>query len=87
MTITSIGSSFSWIAPTSAVRGASAPPEEAERSTTTASGTLDEFEGPQAGGKSKPSVSDEMQAVLVKAQEKSAERATHPEAARAYAGR
>jgi len=93
MTITSIGSSFSHIRPETVGRsaGARAAEEatEARESRDTKPDGDESAAAPQAKGSSKPSVADELQAVLRQARERdqAAPRASAREATRAYTGR
>jgi hypothetical protein len=90
MTITSIGSSFSYIRPETAARETSAAAVSEERSETTRSASTSTGGGPtapQASGSAKPSVADELRAVLVKTQESHSSPPAPHAAARAYAGR
>lgn len=85
MTITSIGSSFSYIRPEAVTR--SAVPEASEAPAPRETSSDGGASRPQASGSSKPSVADDLRALLVKAQEDSAAKAAPREAARAYGGR
>ncbi len=84
MTITSIGSSFSYIRPEAAARETAAVTAQAEASAVSPPG----FGAPaaQATGSAKPGVADQLRALLVRAQE-SGEGPSASEAARAYGGR
>jgi hypothetical protein len=85
MTTTSIGSSFSYLRPESVARTTAAAPEPTAREESGATSASDPSR-PQATGSSKPSVADNLRALLVKAQEESASRTEPREAARAYGG-
>lgn len=91
MTITSIGSSFSFIRPEAAARSAAAPASseasETSESRESAPDSDDRSAAPQATGSARPSVADNLRALMVKAQEESTSRPPPREAARAYAGR
>ena len=91
MTITSIGSSFSYIRPDAAARetAASAAREEARevpRSTAAATDGDDTATTSPREGRA-PSVADDLRAVLVKTQETHATAPSPSAAARAYGGR
>lgn len=87
MTITSIGSSFSYIRPEAVSRSAAPEASETSEPRETSSDGDEGASRPQASGSSKPSVADDLRALLVKAQEDSAAKTAPREAARAYGGR
>jgi hypothetical protein len=84
MTITSIGSSFSYIRPEAVGRETAAVTVQEETSAATSPG----FGVPaaQATGSATPSVADQLRALLVRTQE-SSDGPSASEAARAYGGR
>lgn len=88
MSITAIGSSFSFIRPEAVGRAASAAPEsESPAAPAEASETSEETPArPQASGRSGGSVADELRALMVKKQETDAVPPSPREAARAYGG-
>ncbi|WP_333822068.1 hypothetical protein [Pinisolibacter sp.] len=85
MTITSIGSSFSYIRPEAAARETSAAAVSEESIASAATGSA-AASAPQASGSAKPSVADELRALLVKTQENHSSPPAPHAAARAYAG-
>jgi hypothetical protein len=92
MTITSIGSSFSYIRPDTAARETSAAAVSEERGETTESASEPAESSPaapsspQASGSAKPSVADELRALMVKTQESHSTPPAPHAVARAYAG-
>lgn len=88
MTITSIGSSFSYIRPEAAARETSAAAVSQESNSSAGSSAAGSAASPpQASGSARPSVADELRALLVKAQESHASPPAPRDAARAYADR
>ena len=85
MTITSIGSSFSYIRPEAAARETAAATVREESGESAASEV--EAPTPQASGSARPSVADELRALLVRTQESGGDRPSAGQAARAYGGR
>lgn len=85
MTVTSIGSSFSYIRPEAAGRTPTAAAPEATETSETRSASSPS--APQATGSARPSVADDLRALMVKAQEASTSPPSPSSAARAYAGR
>lgn len=87
MSITAVGSSFSFIRPEAAARSAAAP--ASEEATETSADSESAFEKrdtlPKSSDNSRPSVADELRAVLVRAQERDTTPPPPREAARAYA--
>ena len=85
MTVTSIGSSFSYIRPESAGRTPTAAAPEAPETSETASASAPP--AAQATGSARPSVADDLRALMVKTQEAATTPPSPATAARAYAGR
>lgn len=86
MSITSVGSSFSYIRPETAARSAAAPAREetSETSAFRSSAFESDDAEPQASGSSRASVADELRSLLVKSQENDRTPPAPREAARAY---
>jgi hypothetical protein len=92
MTITSIGSSFSYIRPEAAARETAAAAANEERNETAGSRSEPAeretaASSPRATGSAKASVADELRALMVKTQETHATPPSPQAAARAYGGR
>ena len=86
MTITSIGSSFSYIRPDAVARETAAAAVSEERGEA-AGPDVDTATPSQATGSAKPGVTDELRAHLVRTQESAAAAPSPREASRAYGGR
>ena len=87
MTITSIGSSFSYIRPEAAARETAAAAASAESNTSTTSAGSGATTSPQASGSARPSVADELRALMIETQERHSSPSAPHVAARAYGGR
>ena len=86
MTITSIGSSFSYIRPDAVARETAAAAVSEERGGANPPG-FGAPDAPQASGSANASVADELRAQLVRTQETATAAPTPGEASRAYGGR